>query len=65
MKLFGIWCWKRIYKISWNDGVRNKQILRRVKEDKNILQTVKSGKANRIGNVLRRNCFLNTLLKER
>ena len=32
-----MWCWRRMYKISWNDGVRNKQALHRVTKDRNIL----------------------------
>jgi hypothetical protein len=34
--------------------VRN-EVLRRVKEERNILQTIKRRKANWIGNILRRN----------
>jgi hypothetical protein len=26
LKNFEMWCWKRMYKISWNDSVRNKQV---------------------------------------
>jgi len=32
-------------KISWTDRVRNEEVLHRVKEDKNILHTVKGRKA--------------------
>jgi hypothetical protein len=58
LKRFEMWCWKRMYKISWNGSVSNKQVLRRVQEDKNIPQTIKSRKANRICNILRRNCLI-------
>jgi hypothetical protein len=44
--------------VSWTDRVRNKEVLRRVKEEKNILHTVKRRKANWIGHILRRNCLL-------
>jgi hypothetical protein len=37
--------------------VRN-EILHRVKEEKNILHTIKRWKANWIGHILRRNCLL-------
>jgi hypothetical protein len=34
---FGMWRWRRMEKISWTDNVRNKKVLQRVKEDRNIL----------------------------
>jgi replicative superfamily II helicase len=51
-----VWCWRRVEKISWTDHVRN-EVLQRVKEERNILQTIKR-KANWICHVLRRNCLL-------
>jgi hypothetical protein len=43
---FEMWCWRRMKKkISWTDRVRN-EVLRRVKEERNILQTIKRRKAN-------------------
>ena len=49
-----MWCWRRMEKISWTDHVRN-EVLLRVKEQRNILR---KRKANWIGHILRRNCFL-------
>jgi hypothetical protein len=54
---FEIWCWRRMEKISWTNRVRN-EVLQRVKEEWNILHTIKSRKANWIGHILRRNCLL-------
>ena len=51
--------------ISRTDRVRNGEVLHSVKEKKNILHTIKRRKANWIGHILRRNCLLNMLLKER
>ena len=45
-------------KISWTDHERNKEVLRRVKEQRNIIHTVKRRKANWIGHILSRNCLL-------
>ena len=45
-------------KISWTDRVRNEEVLRRVKEQRNIVHTVKERKDNWIGHILRRNCLL-------
>jgi len=45
-------------KISWTDHVRNEDVLLRVKEQRNILHEIRKRKANWIGHILRRNCFL-------
>jgi hypothetical protein len=43
---------------SWTDHVRNKDILHRVKAERNFLHTIKRRKANWIGHILCRNCLL-------
>jgi hypothetical protein len=50
--------------ISWTDRARN-EVLHRVKEERNIIRTVKRRKANWIGCILCRNCHVKTLLEER
>jgi hypothetical protein len=45
-------------KISWTDRVRNEELLLRVREDRNVIQTIKRRKANWTGHMLRGNCFL-------
>jgi hypothetical protein len=55
---FEMWCWRRMEKISWTDHVKNGEVSHRVKKQRNILHTVKIRKANLIGDILRRNCFL-------
>jgi hypothetical protein len=50
-------------KISWTDRVRNEEILHRVKEERNILHTIKSRKATWIGHILRRNCLLKQVIE--
>jgi len=45
-------------KISWADRVRNEEELQRVKEDRNIVQTINRRKGNWIGHMLHRNCLL-------
>jgi hypothetical protein len=44
--------------ISWTEDVRNEEILRLIREERNILHTIKRKKANWIGHILCRNCFL-------
>ena len=49
--------------ISWTDRVRNKEVLHRVREDGNILHTVKRRKAKWIGHILSRNCLLKHIIE--
>jgi len=57
LESFEMWCWRRM-KMSWTDHIRNEEVWQRVEEEWNILQTIKRRKANWIGHILRRNCFL-------
>jgi hypothetical protein len=50
-------------KISWTDGVNNEAVLHRVKEERNILHTIRRRKANWIGYILRRNCLLKHIIE--
>jgi hypothetical protein len=58
-----MWCWRRMEKISWTDRVRNEDVLYRVKEERNIVHTIKRRKANWIGHMLRRNCLLKHVIE--
>jgi len=50
-------------RISWTDPVRNKELLHRVKEERNVLHTVKRRNANWIGHILSRNCLLKHVIE--
>ena len=45
--------------------MRNKEILLRVKEQRNILHEIRKRKANWIGHILRRNCLLQRVTEEK
>ena len=60
---FLMWCWRRMEKISWSDRVRNEEVLLIVKEKRNILRAISKRKANWIGHILRRNCFLQQVIE--
>jgi hypothetical protein len=57
-----MWCWRRMEKISWTDRVRNEGVLHIVKEERNILNTIKR-RANWIGHILHRNCLLKHVIE--
>jgi hypothetical protein len=48
--------------ISWTDRGRN-EVLHRAKEERKIPHTIKRRKANWIGHILRRNCFLKHVIE--
>jgi hypothetical protein len=50
-------------KISWTDRVRNEEVLHRVKEERDIVHTVKRRKANWIGHILRTKCLLKHVIE--
>jgi hypothetical protein len=50
-------------KISWTDRVKNEEVLHRVKEERNIVHTIKRRKANWIVHILRRNCLLKHVIE--
>jgi hypothetical protein len=58
-----MWCWRRMKKISWTDHVRNKEVLLRVKEQRNILHEICKQKENWMGHILRRNCLLQRVIE--
>ena len=55
-------CLRRMHKISLTDHVRYEEVLPRVEEDKNTLQTIKT-KVNWSGHILHRNCCLKHLIE--
>jgi len=56
-------CSRRMEKISWNDHVRNEEVLLRVKEQKNIVHEINKRKADWIGHILRRSCILQRVIE--
>jgi len=49
--------------ISWTDHVKNKEVLLRVREQRNVLHEISKRKANWIGYILRRNCLLQQVIE--
>jgi hypothetical protein len=50
-------------KISWTDRVNNETVLHRVKEERNILHTIRRKKASWIGHILHRKCLLKHIIE--
>jgi hypothetical protein len=60
-----MWCCRRMERLSWTDHVRNKELLLRVKEQRNILHEISKRKANWIGHILCRNCLMRQVIEEK
>jgi hypothetical protein len=52
-------------KISLTNHVRNKEVLLRVKEQRNILHEISQQKANLFGHILHRNCLLQWVIERK
>jgi len=50
---FEMWIYRRILKISWRDHVTNKDVLKRMNTERNLLYTVKERKLMYFGHVMR------------
>ena len=48
---------------SWTDRAKNEDVLHRIKEDRNLLHTIKRRKANWMCHIWRRNCLLNHVIE--
>jgi hypothetical protein len=62
LESFEMWYWRRIEKTTRTDRVRN-EVSQRIKEERNILQTIKRRNVNWIGHILRRNWLLKHVIK--
>jgi hypothetical protein len=51
-------CWRRKEKFGWTVHLKNEEVLHGVKEERNILHTIKRRRANWIGHILQRSCLL-------
>jgi hypothetical protein len=63
LETYEMWCWRRMEKISWTDHVRNKEVLLRVKEQRNILHEISNRKTSWIGHILCRKRLLQQVIE--
>jgi hypothetical protein len=58
-----MWCWGRPEKISWTDRATKEEVLHRVKEDRNIVRTIKRREVKWIGHIWCENCLLKQVIE--
>jgi hypothetical protein len=63
LRISQMWCWRRMEKISWTSRVKN-EVLERVKEERNILHTIKRRKTIWIVHILGKNCLLKHVIED-
>ena len=56
-------CWGRNEKVNWADRSENEVVLHTVKEERNILHTVKQRNANWTGHIMRGDCLLKRVIE--
>ena len=65
LEAFEMWIWRRMEKISWLDKVTNEEVLMRVNEDRQILNSLWQRKHRLIGHVLRHGRLLQEIIEGR
>ena len=65
LEAFKMWIWRRMEKLSWLDKVTNKEVPRRVNEDRQILNSIWQSKHRWIGHVLRHDGLLHETIEGR
>ena len=55
--------WKRMEKVKRSEEKTNEEVLEHIGEKRNLLNNIFHSKTNLIGNILRRNCLLQDIIK--
>jgi len=65
IEAFEMWIWRRIEKISWRDKITNDDVLKRVNEERSLLNEIWQRKHRWIGHMLRHDSFLQAIFEGR
>ena len=60
-----MWLWRRMDKISYTERVTNEEVLRRVGEERQLLNLIRNRKKNWIGHILRRDGIVKEVIEGR
>ena len=58
-----MWIWRRLENISWEQKIRNEEVLRRVKENRCLITTIYRRQKNWIGHILRGDGLLRNVME--
>jgi len=65
LEAFEMWIWRRLEKISWLDKVTNEEVLKRVNEDRQVLNSIWQRQYRWISYILRHNGLLHEIIEDR
>jgi hypothetical protein len=65
LEAFEMWTWRRILKISWTEHQSNEEVLRKVQEERTLMNTIRKRQTNWIGHILRGDSLLKTVMEGR
>lgn len=54
LEAMGIWLWRKIESISWEDRITNKEVLRKVGEERQMIEGLQKRKQNLLGHTMKR-----------
>ena len=63
LDVFEMCVWRRMERVKWTDKIKNAVVLERVEEGRTILELMRKGKRNWLGQWLKRNCLLKDALE--
>jgi len=62
LEVFEIWMWRRMMNVLWTEHKTNKEILKMVKTEREIMDTVRSQQKRWLGHILRYDSLLRLML---
>src|SRR6188508_1743159 len=65
LQALDMWIWRRLENISWEQKIRNEEVLTRVKESRCLITTIYRRQNNWIGHILRGDGWLRDVMEGR
>ena len=63
LEAFEMWCWRRMFNISWKRKISNEEVLKKANETRRLLNIVKRRKIEYFGHILRHNEMLRVMVE--
>ena len=65
LEAFEMWIWRRMEKITWKEHITNEDVLRRVQEERLLIDTIRKRQKSWFGHILRGESLLRTVIEGR
>ncbi|VVC31428.1 Hypothetical protein CINCED_3A000591 [Cinara cedri] len=63
LEAFEVWCFRKILEISWTERVTNKEVLNKIKGQRQIWKSIQSRRDKMIGHILRHESLSKKILE--